>query len=70
MPARQAVPDQVGASLPVRALIRFLSRRVYSTSRATVVRYYRFLTESNGAQLADVAKLVDNGMIRPVIDQI
>ncbi|MFT4118148.1 zinc-binding dehydrogenase [Bradyrhizobium sp.] len=50
--------------------MRFLSRRVFAASRQTGVGYYRFLTASNGAQLADVARLVDAGAIKPVIDEI
>ncbi|MFT3731725.1 MAG: NADP-dependent oxidoreductase [Hyphomicrobium sp.] len=62
--------DQIGASLLVRTVIPFLSWRVFAASRATGVHYYRFLTESNGAQLAEVAQLVDQGSIKPVIDQV
>ena len=32
-------------------------------------RYFRFLTESDGAQLRDVAVLVEAGKIRPVVDR-
>ena len=50
--------------------MRFMSRRVFAASRETGVAYYRFLTESNGAQLAEIARLVDDGRIEPVIDQV
>ena len=33
-------------------------------------RYYRFLTESDGEQLASVAEAIDAGKIRAVIDSI
>jgi alcohol dehydrogenase len=62
--------DQMGANWIVRAVMRFMSRRVFAASRETGIAYYRFLTESNGAQLADIAKLVDGGHIKPVIDQV
>lgn len=61
---------QVGAGWIVRAVMRRMSRRVFAASRETGVAYYRFLTESNGAQLGDIAKLVDDGHIKPVIDQV
>jgi NADPH:quinone reductase-like Zn-dependent oxidoreductase len=54
----------------VRAVMRFLSRRVFAASRATGVTYHRFLTESNGSQLADIARLVNAGNIKPVIDEV
>lgn len=69
-PPDQHFFDQVVANLLVRTVMRYLSRRVFAASRTTSVRYYRYLTESNGAQLAEVATLVDDGLIRPVIDQV
>lgn len=69
-PPDRQFPDQVGGSLLVRAAMRFMSRRVFAASRETGIAYYRFLTESNGAQLADIARLVDEGQIKPVIDQV
>lgn len=62
--------NQVGANLFVRAVMRFMARHVFAASRETGVAYYRFLTESNGAQLAGIAQLVDEGRIKPVIDQV
>lgn len=69
-PPDRQFPDQVDANLLVRIVMRFMARRVFAASRKTGVAYYRFLTESNGAQLADIARLVDNGQIKPVIDRI
>lgn len=69
-PPDRQFPDQVGANALVRLVMRFMARRVFATSRATGVAYYRFLTESNGAQLAEIASLVEDGRIWPVIDQV
>lgn len=69
-PPDRQFPDQVGAGWFVRTIMGFLSRRVFAASRATGVHYYRFLTESNGAQLADIARLVDAGDITPIIDRV
>jgi alcohol dehydrogenase len=69
-PPDRQFPDQVGANLLVRAVMRFMSRRVLAASRETGVNYHRFLTESNGAQLADIARLVDEGKIKPTIDEV
>ncbi|BAT57580.1 zinc-type alcohol dehydrogenase-like protein [Variibacter gotjawalensis] len=69
-PPDRNFPDQVDASFATRLVMRFLSRKVFAASREKGIRYYRFLTESDGAQLADIARLVDQQRIRPVIDQI
>ncbi len=69
-PPDRQFPDQVGANPLVRLVMRFMARRVFAASRETGVAYYRFLTESNGSQLADIARLADAGRIRPVIDRV
>jgi alcohol dehydrogenase len=69
-PPDRQFADQVGANVFVRLVMRFLSRRVFAASREAGVGYFRFLTESNGVQLADVARLVDTGRIKPVVDEI
>lgn len=69
-PPDRQFADQVGANWIVRAVMRMMSRHVYAASRETGVAYYRFLTESNGAQLDAIAKLVNDGHIKPVIDQV
>jgi alcohol dehydrogenase len=56
-----------------RPLVRFgmwmLARRAYAAAAKKQARYFRFLTESDGAQLQAIAALVDAGAIRPVIDR-
>lgn len=61
---------QVGANPLIRLAMRFMARRVFAASRRTGVAYHRFLTESDGAQLAGIARLTEEGRIRPVIDQV
>jgi NADPH:quinone reductase-like Zn-dependent oxidoreductase len=46
-----------------------MTRKVYAATAKKNVRYFRFLTESNGRQLADIGALVDAGAIRPIIDR-
>ena len=57
-----------------RPLVRFgmwmLARGVYAAAARKNARYFRFLTESDGTQLAAVAALVGRGAIRPVIDRV
>ena len=52
-----------------RAAMWAMSRRTYDAARRAGARYFRFLTESDGAQLADIARLVEAGAIRPVVDR-
>lgn len=51
-------------------VMRWMSRKVEAAARARQARYFRFLTESNGEQLQQVAALVESGAIRPVVDRI
>jgi len=69
-PPDRQFADQVGANPLIRLAMWFMARRVFAASRKTGVSYYRFLTESNGAQLAGIARLVDEGRIKPVIDLV
>jgi len=53
-----------------RAAMAWMARKVEARSSERGVRYFRFLTESSGAQLAGIAALVEAGAIRPVIDSV
>jgi alcohol dehydrogenase len=53
-----------------RQAMRWMGRKVRAAARARQARYFRFLTESNGEQLAQVAALVDAGSIHPVVDSV
>lgn len=69
-PPDRQFADQVGANPLIRLVMWFMARRVFAASRETGIAYYRFLTESDGAQLAGIARLVDEGRIKPVIDRV
>jgi NADPH:quinone reductase-like Zn-dependent oxidoreductase len=47
-----------------------MARKVYTEAARKNARYFRYLTESDGAQLQAVAELVASGAIRPVVDQV
>ncbi len=69
------VPDadfgaQVDASLPLRLLFWAMNRRIYRTAQRHHAEYYRFLTDSDGAQLVEIAAQVDAGKLKPVIDKV
>lgn|SRR3990167_1883859 len=59
-----------GRNLVVRTVMQLMSRRVHAAARAGNARYFRYLTESNGAQLQAIAHLVDSGEVRPVVDRV
>ena len=60
----------VAAGFLVRTVMKLSARKVYAAAHAVHARYYRFLTQSNGIQLAAVAALVDAGELRPVVDRV
>jgi alcohol dehydrogenase len=46
-----------------------MGRKVYAAAERAGAAYCWFFTESNGAQLREIAALVDRGAIKPVIDR-
>ncbi|MDI1262897.1 MAG: NADP-dependent oxidoreductase [bacterium] len=59
-----------GAGLLVRAAVWLMSRKVYAASAASGASYCWFFTEPSGDQLREIARLVDSGAIKPVVDRI
>ncbi len=57
--------------IPVARLAMWaMARKVYAAANKKHARYFRYLTESNGAQLANIAGLVELKRIHPVIDSV
>lgn len=50
--------------------IRLLSRKVTAAARAREARYEYCFVRADGAQLSEIAGLVERGVLRPVIDRI
>jgi alcohol dehydrogenase len=69
-PPDRRFADQVEAGPLLRLAFWVMRRRVEALAAQHRASYYRFLTESSGAQLAEIAALVDSGSIKPVIDRI
>jgi alcohol dehydrogenase len=67
-PDREMVA-RFGRNFILRFLMWLMTRKVYAATEKKNVRYFRFLTESNGRQLAEVGALVEAGTIRPIIDR-
>jgi len=69
-PPDREMAARFGGNILIRSVMKLMSRKVYAAARAKGARYYRFLTESDGGQLAEVAALVEQGAIRPIVDRV
>jgi NADPH:quinone reductase-like Zn-dependent oxidoreductase len=61
---------QIGAGYLVRQLLRLAGLKVRLNAKRRGVEYSFLFMRADGRQLAEIAKLVDAGAIRPVIDQV
>jgi NADPH:quinone reductase-like Zn-dependent oxidoreductase len=69
-PPDEEMIERFARGWTLRLAMRWMGRKVRAAARAKGARYFRFLTESSGAQLAGVVRLVDAGAIRPVVDSV
>lgn len=60
---------RMGAGLVVRVAVWLMGRKVYAASEAAGASYCWFFTEPSGDQLREIARLVDSGAVKPVIDR-
>lgn len=65
-----ALADQLGAPLPVKLALAGLSARLRRRAHRLGVRYRFLLIEPDGAALERLVKLVDDGILKPLIDRI
>jgi NADPH:quinone reductase-like Zn-dependent oxidoreductase len=68
-PPDPAFARQIGASWLVRQFLRLASLRIRRYCRKRRVDYSFLFMRPDGQQLTEIARLVDSGLIRPVIDQ-
>lgn len=61
---------EMGASWFLKTAMWFLSYRIRKAAKRRDVRYSFLFMRADGGQLAQIARLVDAGAIRPVIDRI
>jgi NADPH:quinone reductase-like Zn-dependent oxidoreductase len=61
---------QIGAGFLIRQLLPLASLKVRLDAKRRGVDYSFLFMRADGSQLAEIAKLVDAGAIRPVIDQV
>lgn len=57
-------------NLFLRLVVRMLSRRVLRKAKSRGVDYSFLFMRADGQQLAEIARLIDSGAIRPVIDRV
>lgn len=69
-PPDPAFAQTLGAPWLVKTAIRLLSAGVRRKARRRQVRYDFLFMRADGAQLRQIAELVDQGEIRPVIDRV
>jgi NADPH:quinone reductase-like Zn-dependent oxidoreductase len=69
-PPDPAFGREIGAGWAVRQLLGLLSSKIRSKAKKQGVEYSFLFMRADGAQLAEIAKLVDAGTIRPVIDSV
>jgi len=68
-PPDREMAAKFAGNLVVRAGMWWLARPVYAAAAPRQARYFRFMTEADGAQLAGVTAMVERGVIRPVVDR-
>jgi NADPH:quinone reductase-like Zn-dependent oxidoreductase len=69
-PADADFVKALNLNLFLRLVVWLLGRRVQKKARALGVRYSFLFMRAEGAQLAQLAKLIEAGAIRPVVDRV
>jgi len=69
-PPDPAFAKQIGASWIFGQVMRLLSYRVRKKAKRQHVRYAFLFMHASGDQLGELGKLIDAGIIRPVVDRV
>ncbi len=69
-PPDAAFARSIGASWVVRMVMSALSRGIRAQAKRRQVQYSFLFMSANGGQLAKITSLIDNGVIRPVVDRV
>ena len=69
-PPDPAFARRSGSNPLVRAAVALLSRRVRARAKALGVSYEFLFMRADGAQLREIAALVDDGALRPVVGRV
>lgn len=68
-PPDPAFAKEIGANWIVRQVLRLASAKIRRKARQHGIEYSFLFMRPDGGQLGEIAKLVDAGVIRPVIDR-
>lgn len=69
-PPDPAFAKEIGLSWFMKTAIFFLSRKVRSQAKKLGVDYSFLYMQANGKQLSEIGKLIETGVIRPVVDKV
>ncbi len=69
-PPDPAFADRIGANPLVKLAIRAMSAPVRCRARRLGVSYEFFFVRESGEQLRQIAELIDQGALRPVVDRV
>lgn len=61
---------EIGAAWYVKLIVRLLSSGIRQKARRRGVGFSFLFMKANGAQLGEIASLIDSGIIRPVVDRV
>ena len=59
-----------GLGRPLRLVMALLSLKTRRSARRRGLRYSFLFMRASGAQLGEIAKLIDSGVLRPVVDRV
>ncbi len=69
-PPDMSFARSLNLNLFLRFVMRMLSRGVLKAAKARGVGYSFLFMRADGAQLTQIAQLIDAGVIRPVVDRV
>jgi NADPH:quinone reductase-like Zn-dependent oxidoreductase len=69
-PPDAAFARSIGASWVLRMIVAGLSYRITAKAKRRRAQYSFLFMRANGGQLAEIASLIDAGIIRPVVDRV
>jgi NADPH:quinone reductase-like Zn-dependent oxidoreductase len=58
-----------GLSLPIQWALAFMTRKITRLAKQRPARFEYWFMKASGEQLAAIAKLVENGVVKPVVDK-
>jgi alcohol dehydrogenase len=69
-PPDPAFGDEIGAPWFIKPILRLASAKVRRTAKKLGVDYSFLFMRAEGAQLAEVAALIESGTIRPIVEKV